>query len=79
MTDQRSIVVTWATRREGNSGYVLESRSDGSRAEFGPMPAHTVPAFVHARRTLINAQMRDMGAAKHFEPPTTIPDPEAFQ
>lgn len=46
--------VSWATRREGNQGYVLETHSGRHKPiEFGPMPAHTVPAFVAARRRII--------------------------
>lgn len=44
---------SWSTRREGNDGFVLEQRSDGLATEYGPMPAHIVPAFVEGRRRII--------------------------
>ena len=47
---------TWATRREGNSGFVLETGAKGHRIEFGPMPPHIVPAFVQARRRFVALQ-----------------------
>lgn len=55
------VSIEWSTRRDGNSGYVLEQRSDGSNTEFGPMPAHVVPAFVEARRRVIAMMMEREG------------------
>lgn len=55
---------TWATRREGNDGYVLEMGPDGHKVEFGPMPPHTVPAFAAGRRKLIEAAMTDLDHTK---------------
>lgn len=55
------VSVTWSTRREGNNGYVLEQYSDGTHREFGPMPAHIVPAFVDGRRRLIAIRMEMAG------------------
>lgn len=55
------ISFTWATRREGNNGFVLETSSTGTRREFGPMPAHIVPAFVHARRRLVALRASEAG------------------
>lgn len=48
------VSVSWATRREGNSGYVVETYPDASVKTFGPMPSHIVPAFVAARRFWIH-------------------------
>ena len=44
----------WSTRREGNSGYVLEECTAlNHRIEYGPMPTHIVMAFVEARRRIV--------------------------
>lgn len=51
---------TWSTRRQGNDGYVLEQSSSGNAQEFGPMPAHIVPAFVEARRKVIAIRAKNM-------------------
>ena len=56
--------VTWSTKRIGNEGWVLEEHSDGTREEFGPMPAHIVPAFVNGRRQIINTMMVDGAGAR---------------
>lgn len=61
MTD---VTVRWAAKRVGNDGYVREVRSDGTHQDFGPMPPHTISAFVGARRTLIEYMMRKDGAIK---------------
>lgn len=69
---------TWSTRREGNSGYVLETHPDGSDVEFGPMPAHVVPHFVNARRRYVHHMMQKVGATL-TEDTTTTPPPDAFR
>jgi len=56
------ISFSWSTRREGNDGYVLEVSSTGLRHEFGPMPAHIVPAFVAGRRKIVTLRARLVGA-----------------
>lgn len=58
------ISFTWSTRRDGNSGYVKETVTgpDPYEREFGPMPAHIVPAFVAARRRLVAFQAQLHGA-----------------
>lgn len=69
-----SISVTWSTRREGNSGFVLELHPDGSHIEFGPMPTHVVLAFVAARRNLLTHKLKEIGYEL-----TTTPTPDYFQ
>lgn len=54
------ISFTWSTRRDGNAGFVLEQSSTGQAREFGPMPAHIVPAFVQARRKVIEMRATNM-------------------
>lgn len=54
---------TWSTRRDGNQGYVLEEGPNGHAIEFGPMPAHIVPAFAAARQTLVAMKAQKFGAA----------------
>lgn len=57
--------IEWAARREGNDGFVLESAvGSGSsyKREFGPLPPHTVLAFIEARRRLVAIQMERLGA-----------------
>lgn len=61
------ISFTWSTRREGNNGFVLETSSTGAKREFGPMPAHVVPAFVHARRNIVAAKAIAEGALPAVE------------
>lgn len=56
---------TWSAKRIGNLGYVLEERPDGSRHEFGPMPSHVVPSFIHARRIVIGERLRFKGFIKN--------------
>lgn len=56
--------VVWSTKRIGNEGFVLEERSDGTRHEFGPMPAHIVPAFVEGRRKIIDVMMVEGAGAR---------------
>jgi len=63
---------SWSTRREGNSGFVLETGPQGHRAEFGPMPAHIVPAFVQSRRRIVALQAAWAGAL--YVDPGPIPD-----
>lgn len=57
------IAFTWSTRREGNSGYVLEESETGIRREYGPMPAHIVPAFVNGRRRIVALEAEKLGAS----------------
>lgn len=52
---------TWSTRREGNSGFVLETHPDGSSIEFGPLPCSSVIRFLQARRQLVAFMMRKKG------------------
>lgn len=59
---------TWSTRREGNSGYVLEEGPDRHHIEYGPMPANVVPAFVEGRRRIV-ATMAEQHGASYVEPP----------
>lgn len=63
----------WATRRDGNNGFVLE-RVPGSsyEREFGPMPPHIVPAFAQARRRYIALIMQTLGASYVMEDPRTM-------
>ena len=49
-----STTFTWSTRRDGNSGFVLETHPDGSSVEFGPMPCSLVLPFVSGRRRIVN-------------------------
>lgn len=58
---------TWSTRRDGNDGYVLEECL-AWRKEFGPMPPHTVLAFVASRRRLVAMKMQEFGAAFVSDP-----------
>lgn len=59
-SQQRSI--SWAARREGNEGYVLETYSDGSTPrEFGPMRANIVPTFIQSRRILYQMRAHNHG------------------
>ena len=62
----------WSTRREANSGYILEEHIDRygdvvSRYEFGPMPCHIVEAFVTARRRITALKAREYQAS-YVEP-----------
>lgn len=67
MTSKRTF--SWATRRDGNSGFVLEECPEADhRVEYGPMPAHVVPAFINARRKLVASAASRFGATKTFEP-----------
>lgn len=59
---------TWATRRDGNNGYVLEEGPEGHAIEFGPMPPWIVPAFAEARQRLV-AMMATKHGASYVEPP----------
>lgn len=52
---------SWSTRREGNIGYVLETRPNGDTQTFA-MPSHLVPLWLTARRKLIATAMLDLGA-----------------
>lgn len=63
--------VGWKAKRVGNEGYVREVRSDGTFQDFGPYPANTIPAFIHARKTLIEYMMRKEGAIKKSD---TVPN-----
>lgn len=65
MTEQLSF--TWSSRREGNDGYVLEERSDGTRQEWGPMPPHVVPSFLMMRRHWVHYKMEHLGHKYHDE------------
>jgi hypothetical protein len=68
MTAPIRLSFSWSTRREGNDGYVLEQcPTDGYRKEFGPIPAHTVPAFVIGRRRIIAMLMKRRGASYVLE------------
>jgi hypothetical protein len=58
-----TVSFSWSTRREGNSGFVLEQSSTGQAREFGPMPCHIVPAFVEARRRLIQMRIIELEEA----------------
>lgn len=62
---------SWSTRRDGNDGFVLEiCKGDPDLAyqrEFGPMPPHIVPAFVHARRRIVRVVMNGSNASSVFE------------
>lgn len=69
---------TWSLRRDGNSGYVLESRSDGTSVEFGPMPAHTTPAFARARQRFVAMMMKERGNP-HVEDPLSEEELRLFQ
>lgn len=71
MTSTLKASFSWAARREGNLGYILETRPDGSTHEFGPMPAHAVPAFIDARRKFIRYMMLTSGH-------TPLPNAEPF-
>lgn len=64
--------ITWSTRREGNSGYVLETYPDGSSREFGPMPTQTVLPFVHARRIYQQRIADKLGLRKSPDEPDTM-------
>lgn len=63
---------SWSARREGNSGYVLETRPDGSHHEFGPMPSHIVPAFLAARRRVVELKCCEHGFAPVSDPEEQI-------
>lgn len=54
---------TWATRRIGNQGFVLESRPNGTHETYGPMPCSVVEPFITSRRSLIRRGMLDELAA----------------
>lgn len=54
------ISFTWSTRRDGNEGFVLEESSAGHKREYGPMPAHIVPAFVQGRRQIVSTMLEDV-------------------
>lgn len=52
----------WSSRREGNSGFVLEECSRvGHSIEFGPLPPHIVPAFIDGRRRIIQGLIEHLG------------------
>ena len=58
----------WSTRREGNQGFVLETRPNGSSEVYGPMPCGAVEPFIQARRDLIRRGMLDeLNAVPVFE------------
>jgi hypothetical protein len=66
------VSVSWATRREGNDGYVLEEHRNAHgqrilRREFGPMRAALVPSFVGGRRKLVAMKAHNMGAEPIIE------------
>ncbi len=65
-----TVSFTWSTRREGNQGFVLETRPNGSREVYGPMPCGAVEPFIAARRDLIRRGMLDELAA--------VPVPEDY-
>lgn len=65
----RRVTFEWATRRDGNNGWVLETCGPRWRREFGPMPAHAVPQFVMSRRRLIAMYMQRLGADYVLEDP----------
>jgi len=55
---------TWSTRRDGNSGYVLEQGTNKfgdllHSREYGPMPCHIVLAFVEGRRRIVAQSAKD--------------------
>lgn len=58
----------WATKREGNRGFVLETRPNGSQEVYGPMPCSAVEPFIQARRDLIRRGMlEELCAVPVFE------------
>ena len=63
---------TWSARRDGNNGWVLEEAGPLWRKEFGPLPPHTVPAFINARRRLIAMKMEALGAEYVLEDPNDL-------
>jgi len=63
-----TVSFTWATRREGNNGFVLETRPNGTHQVYGPMPCDVVEAFVQSRRDLIRRGMLDELCAIPVEP-----------
>ena len=67
-----NVEITWSAHREGNEGWVLESYSDGTHREFGPMRAAMVPAFIEGRRLLVRMRMAARGH-KPADPPSDAP------
>lgn len=53
--------VRWTAERNGNEGTVHEIRSDGTKSDFGPMPAHVVPAFIRGRQIIVRQILRSQG------------------
>lgn len=65
---EQRVSFTWATRREGNQGFVLETRPNGSREVYGPMPCGAVEPFIATRRDLIRRGMlEELYAVPIFE------------
>jgi acetyl-CoA carboxylase beta subunit len=53
---------TWATRREGNLGYVLETCTEAGAIVYQKeieMRANVVPSFIEARRRCIAMHMEE--------------------
>lgn len=55
---------SWATKRVGNNGFVLETCTQGSdilyKKEY-KMPSNLVPAFVEGRRRVVAMHMQEQG------------------
>lgn len=60
----------WEASREGNEGVVVEHRPDGTAMKWR-MAANLVPAFVQARRRLIDSKMKKLMGAT--DAPTQTP------
>lgn len=71
------ITFSWSTRREGNTGFVLEESSSGHRREFGPMPTHLVLPFVEARRRLVALRAEENHVEYIPEDFSYLTDPKA--
>jgi len=55
---------TWAARREGNLGYVLETCTEAGEIIYRKeieMRANVVPSFIEARRRVIAMRMEEKG------------------
>ena len=68
-THRMPLSFEWSARREGNSGFVRETRPDGSTQDYGPLPAHIVPAFIAARRHYVHFAMTRRGFDLTQNPP----------
>lgn len=53
----------WTAEREGNIGIITEYRPDGTSATWR-IHSFLVPAFLRARRNLINWKMRNLMSAE---------------